>query len=145
SAGRIHATDPSHYTAYQNQRGSWAEAIGLATFPQRMKPSWDDTRDAGLDCAQDPVNTACQISSESRRYDRIRSLVRYSQHRTLPRPSGARVVVALLRAICKQWTQPARLPRPGIDRLGDTRRTCDRQRVGISIATSIRRTCSRDA
>jgi hypothetical protein len=42
----------------------------------------------------------------SRRYWHVRSLVRYPQHRTLPRPTETRPLVAFLRPICKQRARP---------------------------------------
>jgi len=45
----------------------------------------------------------------SRRYCHVRSLVRYPQHRTLPRPAETRLLVAFLRAICKQQARPRQL------------------------------------
>jgi|SRR5262244_3687766 len=38
-ADRPRNPDPPHYTSHQNQRGSWAAAIGLAKVSQRMKVS----------------------------------------------------------------------------------------------------------
>jgi hypothetical protein len=45
----------------------------------------------------------------SRRYCHVRSLVRYPQHRTLPRPTETHLLVAFLRPICKQQVRPPQL------------------------------------
>jgi hypothetical protein len=49
----------------------------------------------------------------SRRYCHARSLVRNPQHRTLPRPTQSRLLVAFLRPICKQRARPPQLLRLG--------------------------------
>ena len=43
----------------------------------------------------------------------------YPQHRTLPRPTETRLLVAFLRSICKQRAQPPQLLRPGLGRSGE--------------------------
>src|SRR5438445_13555502 len=49
----------------------------------------------------------------------FRSLVRYPQHRTSPRPTETRLLVAFLRPICKEPAQPPQLLRLGFARSGD--------------------------
>jgi hypothetical protein len=56
----------------------------------------------------------------SRRYCHVRSVVRYPQHRTLPRLIETRLLVALLRPIRKAQTLQRPLPCPRFGRLGDT-------------------------
>jgi hypothetical protein len=56
----------------------------------------------------------------SRRCCHVRSVVRYPQHRTLPRLTETRLLVVLLRSICKAQTLQLPLPRAGFGRAGDT-------------------------
>ena len=54
-----------------------------------------------------------------RRHCRVRAVVRYSQHWTLPRPTESRLRVALLRPICKQRALPPQFPRSDFGRSGE--------------------------
>jgi hypothetical protein len=53
-------------------------------------------------------------------------LVRYPQHRTLPRPTETCLIAAFLRPFCKQRAQAPQLPRPSfsplVPREGERRR-----------------------
>jgi hypothetical protein len=55
----------------------------------------------------------------SRRYCHVRSLVRYPQHRTLPRPTETRLLAAFLHPFCKQRAPPLQLRRPDFGRSGE--------------------------
>jgi hypothetical protein len=76
-------------------------------------------------------------SGHSRRYCHVRSLVRYPQRRTLPRPIETRLLVAFLRPICKQRAQPPRLLRLASLDLA----TRDARTVTKDSAYRLQRTC----
>jgi hypothetical protein len=50
----------------------------------------------------------------------VNCLVRYSRHRTLPRPTETRLLAAFLRPIGKQRAQPPQLLRPDFAQSGNT-------------------------
>lgn len=56
---------------------------------------------------------------------------RYPQHRTLPHPTESRLLAAFLRPARKQLAQRPQLLRPNFGRPSDTRRTIDRQTIGM--------------
>jgi len=77
----------------------------------------------------------------SRRCCHVRSVVRYPQHRTLPRLTETRLLVVLLRSICKAQTLQLPLPRPRSVELA----TRDARAVTKDSAYRMQRTCAQSA
>jgi DNA-binding transcriptional LysR family regulator len=94
----------SHRPAFYRARPRVGEAIGMTS---------EDRRSA--------LGHSC-------RYCHVRSLVRYLQHRALPRPTETRLLAAFLRPFCKQPAQPPQLRRPGFARSATP---CSENRVGL--------------
>ena len=87
----------------------------------------------------------CTRWVQSRRFCGVSFSVRYPQYRTLSRPIGTGLPVALPRPNCKRPAQPRQLRHSALDRLRDMSCTCGRQRPGISTAPNPRGSCSRHA
>ena len=87
--------------------------------PIHPKSSWQVGRTVRLTSAL----------GHSHRYCHVRSLVRYPQHRTLPRPAETHLLAAFLRPFCKQRAQPPQLLRPGFG----LQQTCERSAAGVLV------------